>query len=62
MALQRHEAGAYIVLTLAAAGIGGMGLVAALAALLNMLDSLSPAVGISVTIPAAALLRKGGRK
>ncbi|MEW2223446.1 hypothetical protein AB0939_29830 [Streptomyces sp. NPDC006990] len=62
MAIQRHEAGAYIVLTLAAAGVGGMGLIAMLAALLDFLDQLSPAFGISVTIPAAAILRKGTRR
>lgn len=57
MALHRHEVGAYIVLTIAAAGIGGLGLVAMLAALLQFLDALTLSVGVSVPLAALATRR-----
>jgi hypothetical protein len=53
MSLRHPKTAAYVVLTLAAAGIGALGLIAALAALLELLDALS--IGLGVSIPLAAL-------
>ncbi|MCI0387047.1 hypothetical protein [Streptomyces sp. CNQ085] len=55
--MQRHEAGAYVVLTLAAAGVGALGLVALLAALLDFLNSLTLAVSVSIPLAALATRR-----
>jgi hypothetical protein len=57
--MSRHETGAYIVLTVAAAGVGALGLIAALAALLDFLDAMTLSVG--VTIPLAALATRRTR-
>lgn len=54
--MQRHEVGAYVVLTLAAAGVGSLGLIAALVALLDVLNALTLSVGVSV--PLAALVAR----
>lgn len=55
--MQRHEAGAYVVLTLAAAGVGALGLVALLVALLDFLNSLTLAVSVSIPLAAFAARR-----
>lgn len=57
--MSRPETGAYIVLTIAAAGIGAMGLIAALAALLDFLDAMTLSVGVA--IPLAALVSRKGK-
>lgn len=57
MSIRHHETAAYIVLTLAAAGIGALGLIATLAALLELLDALTLSVGVSVPLAALAARR-----
>lgn len=57
MSIRHHETAAYVVLTLAAAGIGALGLIAALAALLDFLDALTLSVGVSVPLAAVAARR-----
>ena len=57
MSLRHHETAAYIVLTMAAAGVGALGLVALLAALLSFINSLSLVVSVSIPLAAVAARR-----
>lgn len=57
MSIRHHDTAAYVVLTLAAAGVGALGLIAALAALLEFLDALTLSVGVSVPLAALAARR-----